>query len=184
MDYEIIRKSSLKVANWSGGTTTELIIYPNNADFKKGDFDVRCSIATVNDENSVFTSLKDVSRTLMVLKGTLKLQHQDHHEVVLNPYEQDSFSGDWHTESYGKVTDFNLMTKNNKSSELTYRIVNQLLEVNGDFELHFIHIINGQLNIDGTKIESGDSIYFPSGTSGVLTSTNSNTEIIQVIIAR
>ena len=45
----------------------------------------------------------------MVLHGNLKLIHEDHHSVDLSPFEVDSFSGNWTTKSYGKVTDFNLM---------------------------------------------------------------------------
>lgn len=45
----------------------------------------------------------------MVLNGSLKLIHENHHSLNLSPFEVDSFSGDWTTKSYGKVTDFNLM---------------------------------------------------------------------------
>jgi uncharacterized protein len=45
----------------------------------------------------------------MVLDGQIRLVHVGHHHAELKSFEQDSFSGDWCTQSFGKVRDFNLM---------------------------------------------------------------------------
>ena len=45
----------------------------------------------------------------MIIEGQLLLEHEGHHNATLKALEQDSFSGDWTTTSFGKVTDFNLM---------------------------------------------------------------------------
>lgn len=111
MSIQHFDSSTIKKTNWSGGTTSELFIYPSGAEFKSGDYLLRLSIATVEIEESTFTSLPEVNRTLMVLEGTLKLDHEGHHKTTLNPLEFDNFKGDWNTKSWGKVTDFNLMTK-------------------------------------------------------------------------
>ena len=75
-EYSIIKKSDWKVTNWSGGITSELFIYPQKSVFKNGDYNLRISIATVEVEKSTFTPLKDVNRTLLVLNGSLELNHE------------------------------------------------------------------------------------------------------------
>lgn len=110
-EYEIIRGESLSTKEWSGGTTTQLGIWPAGSDYAARDFTWRVSSARVEAEESVFTPLPGVDRTLMVLDGHLSIEHEGHHAVELDRYEQDSFSGDWHTVSRGRATDFNLMTR-------------------------------------------------------------------------
>lgn len=105
---------------WSGGYTNELYIYPENSKYKERNFLFRISSATVNDEKSTFTKLNGVSRKLMPLTGNLKLCFNDNYERQLNKYEVESFSGDWDTTSYGKVTDFNLMTRSGCRGELQH----------------------------------------------------------------
>lgn len=106
---ELIRKEEQTTTNWSGGTTTELAIYPKDAIYSQRNFKWRLSSAVVNDEKSTFTSLKGIWRLIMVLDGELTLEHKGKHTVHLKPFEQDSFSGEWITNSTGKVKDFNLM---------------------------------------------------------------------------
>ena len=47
---KIIKTENWKTTKWSGGTTSEIFIYPENALFKKGNYEVRISIATVEHE--------------------------------------------------------------------------------------------------------------------------------------
>jgi environmental stress-induced protein Ves len=110
MITEHIKASALTTNNWSGGTTTQLAIYPKDADYKKRNFLFRISTARVESEESVFTKLPGVSRKLMILEGEIKIEHKNRYTKTLKKFEQDEFSGDWETKSYGKATDFNLMT--------------------------------------------------------------------------
>ena len=105
----MIKKNEFQVSEWSGGTTTELLIYPEDAKYSDRNFKWRLSSARVEAEESIFTHLPGISRIIMVVDGVLRLEHEEHHKVVLNPFEQDSFMGNWKTKSFGKVTDFNLM---------------------------------------------------------------------------
>ena len=114
--YTVVEQSDWKVSKWSGGTTSELYISPANSSFKLGDYKLRLSIASVEVEESTFTPLPGVSRTLTVLTGILKLEHKNQHSAILKPYEQDSFLGEWTTRSRGKVKDFNVMTKGSTKS--------------------------------------------------------------------
>lgn len=116
---EIIRKMDQTTSDWSGGTTTQIAIYPKDAIYSERNFQWRLSSARVEAEESVFTSLPGVWRLIMVLEGTMKLEHAGQHSVTLTPFEQDSFSGDWTTTSFGKVCDFNLMLAGACAGELT-----------------------------------------------------------------
>ena len=101
-----------KVSKWSGGDTTELYLYPEDGDYRSGNFQLRISSATVEVERSEFTSLPGVERYLMIFQGHLDMVHGEKEKVSLEPYEVDHFDGGVPTVSYGKVVDFNLMLKN------------------------------------------------------------------------
>lgn len=105
--------ASFKTTQWSGGETTELLIYPKDSSFKERNFDYRLSVATIAVSSSDFTPLPNTNRTLLLLEGELKLIHENHHESFLMPFSQDSFDGGWNTHSIGIAKDFNLMTKGN-----------------------------------------------------------------------
>lgn len=116
--YRIIRKNEHKTNYWSGGVTTELAIYPENAVYADRNFLWRVSSASVEAESSVFTSLPGYWRYLMILSGAMTLEHEGHHTVPLKPLEQDSFSGSWVTRSKGKAVDMNLMVAEGCKGEL------------------------------------------------------------------
>ena len=101
-----------KVSKWSGGDTTELYLYPEDGDYRSGNFQLRISSATVEVERSEFTSLPGVERYLMIFQGHLDMIHGEKEKVSLEPYEVAHFDGGISTVSYGKVVDFNLMLKN------------------------------------------------------------------------
>lgn len=112
-DTIIVRtEKDYKVSKWSGGDTTELYLYPENGDYRSGNFQLRISSATVETDRSEFTSLPGVDRYLMIFQGHLDMIHGEKEKVSLGPYEVDHFDGGVPTVSYGKVVDFNLMLKN------------------------------------------------------------------------
>jgi len=159
-DIQLIPAETYTTTNWSGGKTSELFIYPKGTDFKKGDYSLRISIATVEAESSVFTSLPDVQRTLMVLEGKLILEHEDQHSCELMPFEQDQFSGNWITKSWGKVTDFNVMTKNN-SKAVVQKIdlkANEMLALTSAYDIQFIYVLSGSITIENLLVTPGNSI--------------------------
>lgn len=108
----ILRKEKdFSVSSWSGGKTKELAIFPLDSKYADREFIFRLSSATVDLEESDFTLLPDYDRVLMVLKGSTVLTYNGKKSVHLNELEQDSFDGAWNTKSYGKITDYNLMTR-------------------------------------------------------------------------
>lgn len=109
-DIRIIRKDEQSTGTWAGGTTTQLAIWPPEADYKRRDFLWRISSARVDLEESTFTALPGIHRLIMILEGKVHLVHEDHHEAFLDAFDQDSFEGGWTTLSRGRCVDFNLMT--------------------------------------------------------------------------
>lgn len=124
-DVDLIKRNEQQITKWSGGTTTQLAIYPRNAEYKEGNFTWRLSSAKVDVEKSVFTCLPGISRILMVLDGNIKLEHLGHHSILLQPFEQDHFYGDWLTKSFGKARDFNLMMSKYCKGNLTAIILTE-----------------------------------------------------------
>lgn len=104
------------VSRWSGGTTTQLAIYPEDALYADREFLWRVSSAVVELPESDFTPLPDYDRILMILEGELSLSHDGGEEYTLHSLEQTSFDGASHTFSRGQVTDFNLMMRKGRCS--------------------------------------------------------------------
>jgi environmental stress-induced protein Ves len=162
MKFEIIRAFNTKSSTWSGGTTSEIYIFPNGSEFQKRDFLFRLSAATVEVEESIFTPLPEINRTLMVLEGNIHLFHENHHAKKLSEFEQDSFKGDWNTKSKGKVTDFNLMCKGKTSGELKHIQLKESqpskIDLSSEKELFFV--VNGSLIFENQILEKGDLLAF------------------------
>lgn len=112
----IVSETDYKTSSWSGGETTELFLFPPNGDYAKREFDFRLSTATVNLEESEFTSLPGFERLIMSLDNPLELHHRTVDElrvVRLEAFEVDHFSGSNLTKSFGKCQDFNLIYSTN-----------------------------------------------------------------------
>ena len=107
-----LTEKDYKVGLWSGGSTTELFIWPEGADYGKREFTLRVSSARVDLEESDFTPLMGVTRYITPLTGGFILTHPGYEPVVMGqlaePYR---FSGEIQTHCVGKATDFNLMLK-------------------------------------------------------------------------
>ena len=109
VNYLILHPSNFITSAWSGGKTTQMIIYPTSSSYKNLDFKFRISSATVETDQSVFTILPDIHRFITPLNGLLSLKHDEMNEILLNPFDIYEFPGDIETISHGKVQDFNLM---------------------------------------------------------------------------
>lgn len=118
MQYRIIKPEEYETGVWSGGTTTQLVIYPPGASYAGRNFVFRLSSATVDTEQSEFTHLPGYDRWLMIFEGSARLVHDSEKEVILNPYECDAFDGGISTVSFGRVTDYNLMLRKGGTSSM------------------------------------------------------------------
>ncbi|NVJ46483.1 MAG: HutD family protein [Cytophagia bacterium] len=170
--------------NWSGGETTELYIYPENAQYKTGNYLFRLSTATVEVEESTFTPLWGVDRTLMVLEGEMKLVHEGYHEALLGPLYSDQFKGDWITRSEGKCVDFNLMCKGETKGEVKgYNLSegeNLSLDLNG--RMNFIFVYQGMIEIDGIAVEEGNLSILDTNSNSASILANEKSVFIEVSV--
>lgn len=181
---QIIPFEELKTSSWSGGTTTELFIFPRSANYKKMDWDFRISTATIEVETSTFTALPGVKRILMVLNGTLELEHKGQYATILEAFERDTFLGDWETISGGLAEDFNLMIRKADLNGFVRHIqLSKKKSLTLQTEKHgFIYIYKGTLALnEEIQLTSGDSIYFDHTEEVQLTGI-SNALLIYVLI--
>lgn len=165
-----LQKDEITTSYWSGGTTTELAIYPENSSYKKRDFGFRISTSTVETERSDFTFLPGISRMIMVLEGEMGLEHQDHHSANLKKFETDQFSGDWHTVSFGKCIDFNLMTRGEVTGSIKGFHADEgnfnLPETKQEVNVFGLYLFKGKLIAGGNEeinLNEGDFILFSGG---------------------
>lgn len=165
---KIITKDQIRTTKWSGGTTSQLYIYPEQSSYKERDFLFRISSARVEVVESTFTALPGVNREIMILDGTLELEHQGKYKKILKTFQQDHFPGEWHTTSRGKVTDFNLMTKAPKTGSLTHFSCKRdqkvpTIPVDGTTFIA-LYLFTGRLAIRATnglyELKAGEMVYF------------------------
>ena len=159
MEIRKFIKENLRSTNWSGGMTTQLYIYPENADFTSRQFDFRISTATIDAESSDFTTLKGFERKLLVLSGNLELEHAEHHSKKLVPFEQDCFLGEWQTKSRGKAVDFNVIYRPGMETHLFAKtlVSGESISFNTDKGL-FIYVFSGLVRIGNETAKAGDLV--------------------------
>ena len=104
------------VSSWSGGTTTQLAIFPPEAVYARRDFLWRISSAAVELEESDFTALPDYERLISTLAGEIVLSHNGGPELRLEPFRVHAFSGADATHSRGRCRDFNLMLRRGRAA--------------------------------------------------------------------
>lgn len=102
----------------------------------------------------------------MILDGKLKLIYENHYNVTLEKFEQDTFYGDWNTKSYGKVTDFNLMMDENTDGIIEYinleneKIINSNKNQEYKNTTEVFYCLKGKININVNneckQLEYGD----------------------------
>ncbi|WP_196590293.1 HutD family protein [Pectinatus frisingensis] len=148
MAVEVFLKENYTVTDWSGGTTTQMYIFPENAEYNKRNFKLRLSSATVKTPVSEFTDLKNIDRILMSLNKKIELEHNKQEKVILKPFEAYYFSGGDKTMSYGCCEDFNVMLKHG-----SYNKAKLFLNEAGQFDLYgdadecFLYVYKGEYKV-------------------------------------
>ena len=154
----LVTKQQQKVSEWSGGTTTELLISPINATIGEQNFEFRISTAKVLVEKSEFTSFPMHNRKLAILEGKLRIQHNQSDWYTLNTGEQTEFKGEWVTHSEGQVVDFNVIYKDCFAVELESVPELNLIDLNTSNVLVGIYCVKGSLQVDDILLNVGDFI--------------------------
>lgn len=159
--HRILSLKNAPASNWAGGSTHQLYIYPQGAQYQQRDFGYRISVAVCHLESSAYTSLPGVERHLLMLSGSATICHKGREALVLHPYQGiDVFDGGIATVAEGKVTDFNLMTANGWKGKLA--LIANPLKLEPDPALHSLALYchEGQAVVawEGRSLEllSGD----------------------------
>lgn len=151
-----LKSESFKTTNWTGGSTTQLFIFPQTADYKSLNFNFRLSSAKIETLESEFSTLPKISRKLMVLEGEIEIQHEKHHKKKLKKFDQDTFEGHWKTSSFGRGTDFNLMCTSGTRGQLQAILLKDTESLDYIFKASenwlFIYIFKGKLIVHFDQI--------------------------------
>lgn len=184
----LLTNSNFKKSEWSGGTTTELFIYPPDSNYTARDFEIRISSATVDVDCSTFTPLPNFQRVLMILSGELEITHHDQYSKLLKQYECDYFSGAWNTTAKGRVVDFNLMTASHLKGDLKY--LN--LAKNSRYSLHkkknevvkAIYLHQGELKESNHVIKANQLFVLPVSEQEYIFEARKESHLIEIIVAQ
>ena len=152
MKISIFSPKNFLISQWSGGSSTQLYIFPANATFIERNFELRISTAKVEVAESTFTTLPGIHRKLMILEGEINITHEGHYGKHLKPFDVDDFIGDWKTTSIGTCTDFNVMTAGQQQSELYHLsmapIRNYKLKPKGTCKNLFLYATYGTIHLE------------------------------------
>lgn len=154
--------SDFKNSSWSGGSTDEIYIHPENSNFKSGNFEARVSLAKVDKEDSLFTPLPNTVRTLTVLEGNHFLSVNDRGFVPVHQYTPVTFNGGDKTESKGKALNFNFMKKTNNPHEVNIMQAgsSEKIILIPKYKNTLVFIISGKANTAYGKLSKHEAIVF------------------------
>lgn len=190
MKYKIIKGNDYITTRWSGGTTSQIMISPDDAVFSHMNFRWRISRATVEDGRSEFTRMPGYHRILHLLEGETKLVFEEKGKndqnstgpaagnlipseptmIKVLPGNTIRFDGNQKIISYGGGADLNLIMGSNVSGKIISRsyAAGEALKFGAEMidaeEIHPQEILmytkKGVWKIKDYVIEAGDSVYF------------------------
>lgn len=176
-----LKKDELPVNVWSGGTTSELWIWPLGSHYGDRDFSCRISTATVDLLESDFTVLTGYTRQIMSLDNPLSLQHDQGKWIDLAPLTPHTFDGGAKTQSKGRVKDFNLMTRGSYQGKLEAVTLLAKEEKTIAFEGEFAFLLYGVLGQVNVKMEN-EEVVVSVGDCLILESENEATTLEKVVL--
>ena len=161
-----ITRQEQETSVWSGGTTTQLFIYPTESSYAERNFLLRISSATVDVEESDFTLLPGYQRLLMLLNGRLHITHKNQGNEELLPFQVHAFSGDWQTHARGKVTDFNVIYHPKLKPTLSHQSLSKY-QTNSIAlaQFNLVYVVSGEITFDSKTIYAQDAIFIAHQSS-------------------
>lgn len=165
MNYKVIRESDYITTRWSGGTTSQIMIWPEDAIFSQRKFEWRISRATVDNGESNFTRMDGFHRELYMMTGETVL-HFPQEEKEMKPGSVIRFNGESEIRSVGGGTDLNLIMKNGVDGCLEEKEFEALDTVttqkNRGWKQCLIYIVSGQIAEKDLELTAGESIFITS----------------------
>lgn len=158
---KIIGVKNYRKSEWSGGTTTEIIIDSCDEVYADKTFLYRISSATVEVDTTKFTPLDNYIRYISVIDGEMILNH-GMEDVVLSKYEVHKFDGKDKTVSKGRCVDFNLMVNKciaNSNLEFKSIMSDETLSCAKDSDT-VIYFVKGSAKLGETLVKEGETVVF------------------------
>jgi len=109
MNIKQIKYNDIKETTWSGGTTKEYYIYPENASYDSKEFLVRLSAAIIEDTKP-FTNFIGYKRYFTMLDNSIELSVNGT-QIDKERLQVITFNSEDDVTSYSLGTDLNLMVK-------------------------------------------------------------------------
>lgn len=108
----LITAAERSISYWAGGSSSQICIWPPQAQYSQRDFLYRISTAVADSEDwSPYTALPGVTRWLLMLDGSAVVEHEGCAKYM-EPYGSvDVFDGGVDSRAKGRVRDFNLMCR-------------------------------------------------------------------------
>ncbi|RQO30355.1 hypothetical protein DBR32_12350 [Taibaiella sp. KBW10] len=113
----VLKAEQYQTADWTGGQTSQIFIFPEVASYANRDFIFRISAARVMVSPSDFTLLAGYNRIIMSTEDPIVLQ-QDGNSFTLAPFIPFSFAGAIPTHCIGTTSDFNVMMREGYKASL------------------------------------------------------------------
>ncbi|HEM5490474.1 TPA: HutD family protein [Streptococcus suis] len=147
---EKYKTSDYQETSWSGGRTTQLYLFPAQSSYGERNFQFRLSTASMDTEQSTFTSLPSYHRILLSLDQTIVLQDMNSGEqVILAPYHIHRFEGEQSIQCVGKAQDFNIIFDDSVQADLQVMEENKwVVECEADFRFIYA-LVNLDFHIEG-----------------------------------
>ncbi len=182
MKTSIRSPQHFSTSQWAGGSSTQLYIFPANTSYTERNFELRLSTAKVEVAESTFTALPGIHRKLMILEGEINITHEGQYSKYLKPFEVADFSGDWKTTAIGTCTDFNVMTKGLRQSELYYLAMGAIssygLKPKGSFNNLFLYATSGTIHLqlmdEDYILETGNLMVIENGSISSISITSAD----------
>jgi len=174
----LIKKEQMTASRWSGGTTTQIDIFPEGSTYGSRDFLYRVSSATIEESPSQFTALPDYQRWITMLSGPVVLEHgqetgsEELEKHELQPLEIHSFDGGVPTKSVGEARDFNLMLRKGLVGNMLALPISPKTDLNW---------IGKWLSDRSSEILGHLAVYWPEGTSVAEKAQASEEAALQVV---
>ncbi|MBR4879829.1 MAG: HutD family protein [Clostridia bacterium] len=154
----LLSRNNALLSKWSGGTTAQLMIFPESSEYKDRDFDYRISVATIDDETSTFTSLPDYHRYMVALSDKINITNNGQ-PVQLNRCELYEFEGADSVESFGKAVDLGIMCRRNKCHADIRILAYEMNEtVPQDADYAYVAVGHAEEGPDGIVVKSQSAV--------------------------
>lgn len=183
MNVDHFTSSQYHQSTWNGGKTTELFLFPPEADYQRRVFDYRISSATIEEQYSMFTVLPGYNRLLMPLEGSVTLTNSEQ-TVRLETFDVGEFDGELSTTSVGKCVDFNLIYKKSMQGEMKrVQAHNSLYSVEKDCYLYCVEKCTVKIKNATYFLKQSDSLALTGITERTTIELLPKDDVVKLIYA-